>query len=446
MKQVKLGLLGLGTVGAGTVDILNQTLPEIERRLGRKVGGQSIVIEQIAVRDLTRSRAVDISHINLTDNPMDVVNNPEVDIVVELMGGTTLAKDCLIAAIQNGKHIVTANKALIAEFGNELFAMAEEKNVIIAYEAAVAGGIPIIKAMREGLAANKIDWLAGIINGTGNYILTEMKKPGADFNKVLKVAQELGYAEADPSFDVEGIDAAHKLAILASTAFGIKLQFNKVYTEGISKVTAEDIHFAQQLGYEIKHIGMASRTDKGYSLRVHPTLVPQSVLIANVNGVMNAVMVSGNHVGPTMYYGPGAGAGPTASAVVADIIDVIRSQTQDKTDQVPALGFAANQLDSAVIESIENIATAYYLRFFAKDHVGVLAKVTTILAEFDVSIEHLHQEPNMYNADNKEDATLVMLTNKVLESKMNLALAKLAKLDEMDSEIMRIRVESLGAE
>ncbi len=443
VKQVKLGLLGLGTVGSGTVEILNQTLPEIERRLGRNVGSQSIVIEQIAVRDLTRSRAVDTSQINLTDNPMDVVNNPEVDIVVELMGGTTLAKDCLIKAIKNGKHVVTANKALIAEFGNEIFALAEENKVIVAYEAAIAGGIPVVKAIREGLAANKIEWLAGIINGTGNYILTEMKQPGANFDKVLKTAQELGYAEADPTFDVEGIDAAHKLTILASIAFGIELQFDKVYTEGISKITAEDIQFAQQLGYEIKHIGMASRTDKGYSLRVHPTLVPQSALIANVSGVMNAVMVSGDHVGSTMYYGPGAGAGPTASAVVADIIDVIRWQTQDKADQVPALGFATNQLESAPIESIENIETAYYLRFFAKDHVGVLSKVTRILADFNVSIEHLHQEPTV---NNKEDATLVIVTNKVLESKMNQALDKLIQLDEIDSEITRIRVESLGAE
>lgn len=443
MKQIKLGLLGLGTVGSGMVNILNQTLPEIERRLGRISASPSIVIEQIAVRDLTRSRSVDISNINLTDNPMDVVNNPEVDIVVELMGGTGLAKDCLIAAIKNSKHVVTANKALIAEFGNELFALAEKNHVTIAYEAAIAGGIPIVKAMREGLAANKIEWLAGIINGTGNYILTEMKKPNADFNKVLKTAQELGYAEADPTFDIEGIDAAHKLTILASIAFGIKLQFNKVYTEGISKITAEDIKFAQQLGYEIKHIGMASRTEQGYSLRVHPTLVPQSVLIANVNGVMNAVMAYGNHVGSTMYYGAGAGAGPTASAVVADIIDVIRAQTQDKTDQVPALGFALNQLESAPVESIENIEAAYYLRFFAKDHAGVLAKVTTVLAEFDVSIEHLHQEPNL---NNNEDATLVMITSKVLESKMNLAINKLTNLDEMDSEITRIRVESLGEE
>lgn len=443
VKQVKIGLLGLGTVGGGTAQILNQTLPEIERRLGRPVGSQSIVIEQVAVRDLNRPRNVETENLSLTDNPMDVVNNPDIDIIVELMGGTSLAKDCLTTAIRNGKHIVTANKALIAEFGNEIFALAEEHNVVVAYEAAVAGGIPIIKAVREGLAANKIEWLAGIINGTGNYILTEMKKPGADFSEVLKVAQELGYAEADPTFDVEGIDAAHKLTILASIAFGIELQFNKVYTEGISQVTAADIQFAEQLGYEIKHIGMASRTEQGYSLRVHPTLVPKNVLLSSVSGVMNAVMAYGDHVGPTLYYGPGAGAGPTASAVVADIIDVIRSQSQDSTNRVPGLGFAANQLKSAPVEPIENIETAYYLRFFAKDHAGVLAKVSTILADFDISIEQLHQEPS---CENKTDATLVMMTSLVLESKMNAAIEQLATLKEIDSKIARIRVEHLGAE
>ena len=334
METVKVGLLGLGTVGGGTVDILTNTMPEIERRLGQK-----IEVTMIAVRDLTRPRAVDTTGITLTDNPEDVVKHPDVDIVVELMGGTTLAKTLLETAIKNKKHIVTANKALIAEHGNGLFELAKNNGVLINYEAAVAGGIPVIKAVREGLAANKIEWVAGIINGTGNYILTEMKKPGADFAQVLKVAQDLGYAEADPTFDVEGIDAAHKLTILASIAFGIELQFNKVYTEGISKISADDIRFAQQLGYEIKHLGVASRAENGFSLRVHPTMVPSDVLIANVNGVMNAVMAKGNHVGPTMYYGPGAGAGPTASAVVADIIDTIRWQNQPQADQVPGLAF-----------------------------------------------------------------------------------------------------------
>lgn len=428
----------MGTVGGGMVDIMNQTLSEIQRRLG---GYATLQIEQIAVRDLTKARSVSTGSIPMTDNPMDVVNNPNVDIIVELMGGKSLAKDCLEAAIKNGKHIVTANKALIAEHGNELFALAQKHNVIIAYEAAVAGGIPIIKAIREGLAGNKIEWLAGIINGTGNYILTEMQKPGADFAKVLKAAQDLGYAEADPTFDVEGIDAAHKLTILASIAFGIELQFDKVYTEGITKVTASDIQFAQQLGYEIKHLGMASRTPNGYSLRVHPTLVPQSVLLSGVGGVMNAVMVQGNHVGPTLFSGPGAGAGPTASAVMADVIDIVRALSQEPAAQVPSLGFALDQLQAAPVEPIENITTAFYLRFYAEDHAGVLAKVMAVLAKHQVSVEHLHQEPN---AENEDDATLVMITNRVLESRMNAALAELSELSEIDTPIQRIRVDSLG--
>ena len=437
MKTIKVGLLGLGTVGGGTVDILQNTLPEIERRLG-----QTIEVTIIAVRDLNRARPVETSGIQMTDNTHDVVNHPDVDIVIELMGGTSLAKELLETAIKNGKHVVTANKALIAEFGNELFALAEQHNVIIAYEAAVAGGIPVIKAVREGLAANQIEWIVGIINGTGNYILTEMKKPGADFAKVLKVAQELGYAEADPTFDVEGIDAAHKLTILASIAFGIELQFNKVYTEGISKVTAEDIRFADQLGYEIKHLGIAKRTECGYSLRVHPTMVPKEVLIANVYGVMNAVMAYGNHVGPTMYYGPGAGAGPTASSVVADVIDVIRWQHQPKEDRVPALGFKADQMQTAPVVGIDEIETAYYLRCFAKDHTGVLAKVTSLLAESNINIDHLHQEPCK---ENRDDATLVMITDVTKESNLNNALQALQSLEEIDGEIMRIRVDALGA-
>lgn len=435
MKTVKVGLLGLGTVGGGTVQILSQTMPEIQRRLGQK-----IEVAIIAVRDLNRARPVDTSGITLTDKPAEVVNHPEVDIVVELMGGTTLAKELLITAIENKKHIVTANKALIAEHGNELFSLAQANNVQINYEAAVAGGIPVIKAMREGLAANKIEWLAGIINGTGNYILTEMKKPGASFADVLKTAQELGYAEADPTFDVEGIDAAHKLTILASTAFGIELQFNKVYTEGISKVTAADISFANQLGYEVKHLGVASRTENGYSLRVHPTMVPKEVLIASVNDVMNAVMVKGDHVGPTMYFGPGAGAGPTASAVVADIIDTIRWQHQPQEDRVPALAFKQDQLQDAEVVSIEEVNSAYYVRCFVEDHAGVLAKITSVMAEYGISFEHVHQEPSQTKP---EDATLVFITNTVKEAEFNKALAGLQSMPEVNEEIMRIRIESL---
>lgn len=437
MKTIKVGLLGLGTVGGGTVDILQNTLPEIQRRLG-----QSIEVAIIAVRDLNRPRSVNTGDIQLTHNSYDVVNHPDVDIVIELMGGTSLAKELLEISIKNGKHVVTANKALIAEFGNELFALAEKHNVMIAYEAAVAGGIPVIKAVREGLAANRVEWIAGIINGTGNYILTEMKEPNADFSQVLKMAQELGYAEADPTFDVEGIDAAHKLTILASIAFGIELQFDKVYTEGISKITAEDIHFADQLGFAIKHLGIATRTERGFSLRVHPTMVPKEVLMANVNGVMNAVMAYGNHVGPTMYYGPGAGAGPTASAVVADLIDVIRSLNQPKQDRVPALAFKADQMEKAPVVDIEEIESAYYIRCFAKDTSGVLAKVTTLLAKSNINIDHLHQEPCK---DNGADATLVMITDVTKESNFNKALLALQSLDEIAGEIMRIRIDALGA-
>jgi len=437
VKQVRIGLLGFGTVGGGTATILNQTLKTIERRLNGQI---TLKIEQVAVRDLSRSREADVDKLSFTDSAMEVVENPQVDIVVELMGGTTIAKQCIERAIELGKPVVTANKALIAEQGNQLFKLAEQKAVPIAYEAAVAGGIPIIKALREGLSANQIEWVAGIINGTGNYILTEMKKPGADFSEVLKTAQALGYAEADPTFDVEGIDAAHKLTIMASIAFGIPLQFEKVYNEGISQVTAEDIQFAKQLGYEIKHLGIASRSDNGYSLRVHPTLIPDSVLIAQVNGVMNAVMVSGNHVGSTLYYGPGAGAGPTASAVVADIVDLVRGLHQPPDDRVPALGFGLDQLETASVIDIDAITTAFYLRFFVKDNAGVLAKVTSILARFNINIELLHQEPSNQNPD---DATLVMITNAVPESDFNAAVRALESLDSIDGKIARIRVDAL---
>ncbi|MBN2646486.1 MAG: homoserine dehydrogenase [Thiotrichales bacterium] len=436
MKTFKIGLLGLGTVGGGTVRILQETRDEIERRIGHR-----IEIELIAVRDLQRARLVDTDGIHLTDDPFAVVNHPDIDIVVELMGGTTLAKELLLRAIENGKQIVTANKALLAEQGNVLFALAEKNQVNIRYEAAVAGGIPIIKVLREGLAANQIEWLAGIINGTGNYILTEMAKPEADFAQVLKTAQALGYAEADPTFDVEGIDAAHKLTILASIAFGIELQFDKVYTEGITRVTAEDMEFARLFDYKIKHLGFAGRTSDGFSLRVHPALVKKEVLIANVDGVMNAVMVKGNHVGPTMYYGPGAGAGPTASSVVADIIDVIRAATQEPTERVPALGFQANRLTQAPVEPIDAIESAYYLRCYVQDHAGVLAQISGAFADLGINIEQLHQVPN---AEKPQDATLVIFTEKVSERKINQALVALQALTAVDSMIQRIRIADLG--
>lgn len=434
MKTIKLGLLGLGTVGGGTLKILQENASILQSRVPVQ-----FEVKRIAVRDLNKPRAVDTGDIALTDQPFEVVNDPDIDVVVELMGGTTLAKELVLTAIENGKHIVTANKALLAEHGDEVFTAAERKGVQVAYEAAVAGGIPIIKALREGLSANRIEWLAGIINGTGNYILTEMKKPGADFAEVLKTAQELGYAEADPTFDVEGIDAAHKLTILASLAFGIPLQFNKVYTEGISKISADDMRFAEMLGYEIKHLGLARKTDAGISMRVHPTMVPKSVLLANVSGVMNAVMTYGDQVGPTLYYGPGAGAGPTASAVVADLVDVARGLSVEENVRVPMLGFS-QLIDQAVLD-IEDIECACYLRFLAKDHPGVLAKFSSVLAEEGISIEHMHQEPC---DDGSGDALVVLITNEVKEAAMNRAIIRLEQLEEIDGAVQRIRIETLS--
>lgn len=435
MKQITLGLLGLGTVGGGLVNILHHSAVDIERKLGK-----GFRIERIAVRDLSRPRNVDTQDIALTDDPFTVVQDPNVEVVVELMGGTTLARDLVEQAIKNGKHVVTANKAMIALYGNELFELAEKYQVQIYYEASVAGGIPIIKALREGLAANKIDWLAGIINGTGNYILTEMKKPSADFDAVLKTAQKLGYAEADPTYDVEGIDAAHKLTILASLAFGIELSYSRVYTEGISHISADDVRFANSFGYEIKHLGIASRTEEGeYSLRVHPTLVPKTVLLADVNGVMNAVLIHGNHVGSTMYYGPGAGSGATASAVMADLMDLARCWDAPYDAHLPALGYQLDQIDrDAIIANIDAIDTAFYLRFLVQDHPGVLARLSQTLADCDISIEHLHQEP----VDEGDFALVVMTTNVVNEARFNEAMAILEGLDDVEGKVTKIRVSS----
>ena len=339
MKPVKVGMLGLGTVGSGTVNVLKRNGAEIARRAGRE-----IIITRASAKDLDKKRICDTRDIILTTDPMDIINDPEIEIVLELIGGAGLVKNMVLKAIENGKHVVTANKSLIALHGNEIFAKASEKGVIVAFEAAVAGGIPIIKAIREGLSGNQIQWLAGIINGTGNFILTEMRDKGRDFDDVLAEAQALGYAEADPTFDVEGIDAGHKLTILASIAFGIPLQFDKVYTEGITQITRLDVEYAEQLGYRIKHLGIARKTPEGIELRVHPTLIPERRLIANVNGVMNAVVVKGDAVGATLYYGAGAGAEPTASAVVADVIDVVRALTSDPENRVPHLAFQADSL------------------------------------------------------------------------------------------------------
>ena len=434
MKTIKLGLLGLGTVGGGTLKILQDNADVLSARVPAR-----FEVKRIAVRDLNKPRAVDTGEIALTDQPFEVVNDPDIDVVVELMGGTTLARELVLTAIANGKHIVTANKALLAEHGEEVFAAAAEQGVQVAYEAAVAGGIPIIKALREGLAANRIDWLAGIINGTGNYILTEMKQPGADFDAVLKRAQELGYAEADPTFDVEGIDAAHKLTILASLAFGIPLQFDKVYTEGISAISADDMRFADTLGYEIKHLGLAKRTEAGVSMRVHPTLVPKSVLLASVSGVMNAVMTHGDQVGPTLYYGPGAGAGPTASAVVADLVDVARGMACEADSRVPSLGL--NSRANLPVLEMDAVRCACYLRFLAKDAPGVLAKFSGVLAEEGISVEHMHQEPC---EDGSGDALVVLITDEVSEAAMNRAIAKLEALEEIDGAVQRIRIETLN--
>ena len=438
MEPVKVGLLGLGTVGGGTVNVLKRNAKEIARRAGR-----GIVISHAATRDLNKPRICDTTGgINLTDDPFAVVNDPEVEIVVELIGGDGLAYELVKRAIEQGKHVVTANKALIAKHGNDIFAAARDKGVMVAFEAAVAGGIPIIKAIREGLAGNHIQWLAGIINGTGNFILTEMRDKGRDFDDVLKEAQARGYAEADPTFDVEGIDAAHKLTILSSIAFGIPLQFQSAYTEGITKITREDVTYAEQLGYRIKHLGISKRTKQGIELRVHPTLIPVRRLIANVDGVMNAVLVMGDAVGPTLYYGAGAGAEPTASAVVADLVDVVRALTSDPENRVPHLAFQPDSLSDTPILPIEEVETAYYLRMQASDKPGVLADVTRILGDQQISIEAVIQkepEPEM------QTASIIMLTHRILEKNMNAAIAKIEKLDAIHGKVTRIRVEALSA-
>lgn len=435
MEPVKVGLLGLGTVGGGTVNVLQRNAEEIARRAGR-----GIVVTHAAARDLNKPRICSTEGIKITATPQDVVEDPEVAIVIELIGGDTLALDLVMRAIENGKHVVTANKALIAKHGNKIFEAAQAKGVIVAFEAAVAGGIPIIKAIREGLAGNRIKWLAGIINGTGNFILTEMRDKGRDFDDVLKEAQELGYAEADPTFDVEGIDAAHKLTILASIAFGIPLQFEKAYTEGITKITREDVTYAEELGYRIKHLGVSRRTDKGVELRVHPTLIPERRLIANVDGVMNAVLVQGDAVGPTLYYGAGAGDEPTASAVVADIVDVVRVLTSDPENRVPHLAFQPDSLSDLPILNMEDVETAYYLRMQVKDEPGVLADVTRILGDKGISIEAIIQkEPE----DGSSQANVIMLTHRVIEKQMNEAIKKIESLNTISGEVTRIRMESL---
>jgi len=436
LKPVKVGVLGLGTVGGGTVNVLKRNAAEIARRAGR-----DIIITRASAKNLDKARICDTTGIIVTGNPLDIINDPDIDIVLELIGGAGIVKDYVLQAIANGKHVVTANKSLIALHGNEIFAKASEQGVIVAFEAAVAGGIPIIKAIREGLSGNQIEWLAGIINGTGNFILTEMRDKGRDFADVLAEAQALGYAEADPTFDVEGIDAGHKLTILASIAFGIPLQFEKVYTEGITKITRTDVEYAEELGYRIKHLGIARQTPEGIELRVHPTLIPERRLIANVNGVMNAVLVKGDAVGATLYYGAGAGAEPTASAVVADVIDVVRALTSDPENRVPHLAFQADSLADIPVLSADSFKTAYYLRLHAEDKSGVLADVTRILADHDISIEAITQkEP----PKGETIVPIIMLTQVTQEHRMNAAIAKIEALATVSGKVNRIRLETLG--
>jgi len=436
LKPVKVGVLGLGTVGGGTVNVLKRNAQEISRRAGKE-----IIITRASARDLTRERLCDTTELTLSTDPYDIINDPEIEIVLELMGGTSLAKELVLQAIANGKHIVTANKALIALHGNEIFAAARKANVMVAYEAAVAGGIPIIKAIREGLSGNQINWLAGIINGTGNFILTEMRDKGRDFAEVLAEAQELGYAEADPTFDVEGIDAGHKLMILASIAFGIPLQFENVYTEGITKITRADVEYAGELGYRIKHLGIARKTAKGIELRVHPTLIPERRLIANVDGVMNAVLVQADAVGPTLYYGAGAGAEATASAVVADIVDVVRALSLDAENRVPYLGFQENAIIDLPILPREEIETAYYLRLTVEDKPGALADITHILAKQNISIEALIQKEPQHG---ETKLPIIMLTQKTIEKEMDAAISAIENLASVAGQVTRIRLETLG--
>jgi homoserine dehydrogenase len=434
LKPVRVGICGLGTVGGGTFNVLTRNADEIARRAGRP-----IIIEQVALR--STNPECDLTGIKTTNDVFEVARNPDIDVLVEVLGGYDVPRELVLTAIANGKHVVTANKALIAVHGNEIFQAAHEQGVIVAFEAAVAGGIPVIKSLREGLGANRIEWVAGIINGTGNYILTHMRSEGRAFEDVLAEAQALGYAEADPTFDVEGIDAAHKLTILASIAYGVPLQFEKVYTEGISRVTADDVEQADNLGYTIKHLGISKRTEHGLELRVHPTLIPKERLLANVHGVKNAIAIMGDAVGPTLYYGAGAGSEPTASAVVADLLDVARDITTDHHYRVPYLAFSGIGEDDGglPILSIEDIVTAYYLRLLAVDRPGVLARVATILSEQGISIEALVQK----EATEGELVPIILLTHSCREKHMNEAIRQIESMADIAGPVTRIRVESL---
>lgn len=437
VTPVKIGIAGLGTVGGGTVNVLKRNSDEIARRAGRE-----IVVSRAAVKSLEKPRICDVTGIDLTTDAMALADDPDLGIIVELVGGEGgLARDIVMRAIQNGKHVVTANKALIAVHGNEIFEAAQREGVTVAFEAAVAGGISVIKVIREGLAGNRIDRLVGIINGTGNFILTGMRESGCEFDVMLKEAQSLGYAEADPTFDIDGTDAAHKLTILAAIAFGIPLQFDRVYREGIEQITADDIEHAGELGFRIKHLGISARTAKGIDLRVHPCLVPESALIANVDGVMNAILVEGDAVGPTLHYGAGAGAEPTASAVMADIVDVVRALTADPENRVPHLAFQPGALANLPVVDMGEIETAYYLRLHALDRPGVLAEITRILGQLKISIEAILQKGM---GDEETEVPIIIVTHRTEEHRMNEALVQLEALETVSGKVARIRLESLS--
>ncbi|MGE5144244.1 MAG: homoserine dehydrogenase [Acidobacteriota bacterium] len=438
MKPLQVGLLGIGTVGLGTWTVLRRNAEEIARRAGRPIR-----ITWIAERDLDRARkATDgAGDVKLTSHASEVLSHPALDIVVELIGGLEPARTFILEAIANGKHVVTANKALLARHGNEIFAAAHAKGVMVAFEGAVAGGIPIIKALREGLTANRIEWIAGIINGTSNFILSEMRARGASFETVLAEAQARGYAEADPTFDVEGVDAAHKLTIMSAIAFGVPMQFDKVYTEGISRLTREDIGYAEELGYRIKLLGITRRTPAGIELRVHPTLIPERRLIANVEGVMNAVLVKGDAVGPTMYYGAGAGAEPTASAVIADLVDVTRMHTADPEHRVPHLAFQPDQLSDIPFLPIGEVVTSYYLRIRVLDRPGVLADIARILADRDISIDAMIQKES---PEGEDQTDIILLTHRSIERQVDAAIARVEALATVRGKVTRIRMEPLN--
>lgn len=435
MKPVNIGLLGIGTVGLGTYRVLNRNQEEIQRRAGRHIR-----ISMVADIDVERARSLVSSDCIVVNDGRQIIANPDIDIVVELIGGYGIAYELVMAAIESGKHVVTANKALLAVHGTEIFAAAQRKGVMVAFEASVAGGIPIIKALREGLTANRIEWIAGIINGTTNFILSQMREKNWSFQQALEMAQSLGYAEADPTFDIQGIDAAHKASIMAAIAFGVRMPFKSAYIEGITQLQSQDIRFAEQLGYRIKLLGIAKQTTDGIELRIHPCLVPAKSIIANVEGAMNAVMVQADAVGTTLYYGKGAGSEPTASAVIADLVDITRLQTADPLNRVPHLAFQPQEMRDIPILSIDKVLTAYYLRLGVADQAGVLASVTGILAEFNISIDAMLQQPS----HNKEESTeLIILTHQCVESQMNAALEKIQALDTVIESIVRIRKEEL---